>query len=114
MDLSHLELTDEKLDNSNDKSFEDVGILSPSMSVKANCSWSAQSEGESGLSGERSSPFTAFAVPIAPVSATSRKSFISTSQAPFVRSASVVSDQSDQGDLMSSSTSLEKMDISDY
>ena len=60
MDLSHLELSDDKTDVNT----EDVGIiLSPSVSVKANCSWSAQSEPEAGpSSGERSSPFTAFAM----------------------------------------------------
>ena len=66
MDLSHLEFADDKTDTNT----EDVGIpiiLSPSVSVKANCSWSAQSsaqsEHEAGpSSGEPSSPFTAFAM----------------------------------------------------
>ena len=96
MDMSLLDISaDTDKADTNDKSFEDQNLLSPSgSSGKVGCSWSASADPEAATS---SSTFDAFVIPSIPVSSVRKSSITSQSSLRRIVSSGSISDISEQG-----------------
>jgi len=111
MDMSLLDISaDTDKADTNDKSFEDQNLLSPSgSSGKVGCSWSASADPEAATS---SSTFDAFVIPSIPVSSVRKSSITSQSSLRRIVSSGSISDISEQGD-GNSTILVERMEISE-